>query len=844
MDRVRVWISMSILLVYGSLAMWAQQSADNFVVPPVVRFSGTLSDENGKPSAGVVGVTFYLYRDAQGGSPLWLETQNVNPDKLGRYSVMLGSSSSQGLPANLFTAGEPRWVGVQPQGQAEQPRVMLVSVPYALKSGDAETLGGLPASAFALVSPSGTAGSSPTPLVGGASTPSVFPASTITGGGTAGFLPDFTGAATIGNSAVFQSGASPTAQIGINTSTPTTALDVHGGAAVRGTFSLPPTGVATAAAGKNSQAENLTASAFNSGTSTATTQTFQLKAEPVGNNTTTASGSLNLLFGQGTSAPVETGLRISSKGILTFVTGQTFPGAGTVQSVGSGVGLTGGPITNAGTLSIANAGVTNAMLANASLTIHAGTDLLGGGLVSLGGTTTLNLDTSKVPQLNTANTFTGNQTVNGNISAGAGNISAWNINASNAVTSGDGGYYIGPDLFAWGATQPYDNVLLGFTGNTSLQFGGGGGNTATGFRAFASDTFGYQNTSSGYFALNANTQGNENVADGAQALTLNTVGSNNTAIGHSALYANNTGNYNTAVGYGAFYGNNTGNYNTAIGYQAGALSFPNLTNATAIGANAAVTASNSLVLGSINGVNTATADTNVGIGITAPVARLHVGPANGIGLRVEGPNSQGTGAFAASFGGWGDFNIDAVGIVGGRFSVKETGQVTIGATSPFSILTIGFGLGSPVADGWGVYSSRRWKTNIQTLNGALNKVERLRGVSYDMKDSGKHQIGMIAEEVGAVVPEVVTWEKNGTDAQSVDYSRLTALLIEATKEQQALICQQQKQIHAQEARLKVQQAQIIELTRQVRAVRIALGSGRRIGSGVQTAKADVPPSLR
>jgi len=90
-------------------------------VPPFIRFSGILTDDNGKPSTGIVGVTFYLYRDSQGGSPLWMETQNVQPDKLGHYSIMLGLSSSQGLPADLFTAGEPRWIGVQPQGHQNIP---------------------------------------------------------------------------------------------------------------------------------------------------------------------------------------------------------------------------------------------------------------------------------------------------------------------------------------------------------------------------------------------------------------------------------------------------------------------------------------------------------------------------------------------------------------------------------------------------------------------------------------------------------------------------------------------------------------------------------------------------
>jgi len=84
-------------------------------------------------------------------------------------------------------------------------------------------------------------------------------------------------------------------------------------------------------------------------------------------------------------------------------------------------------------------------------------------------------------------------------------------------------------------------------------------------------------------------------------------------------------------------------------------------------------------------------------------------------------------------------------------------------------------------------SSRRFKTNIQTLTNALDKVQRLRGVSYDRKDDGEHQIGVIAEEVGQVVPEIVSYEANGKDARGVDYTRLTALLIEAVKEQQAKI---------------------------------------------------------
>jgi hypothetical protein len=86
-----------------------------------------------------------------------METQNVTPEANGQYSVILGSTTATGLPDDLFSQQEQRWLGVQVQGEAEQARVLLVSVPYAFKAHEAETLGGLPASAFAKAPPSGAA---------------------------------------------------------------------------------------------------------------------------------------------------------------------------------------------------------------------------------------------------------------------------------------------------------------------------------------------------------------------------------------------------------------------------------------------------------------------------------------------------------------------------------------------------------------------------------------------------------------------------------------------------------------------------------------------------------------
>ena len=201
-------------------------------------------------------------------------------------------------------------------------------------------------------------------------------------------------------------------------------------------------------------------------------------------------------------------------------------------------------------------------------------------------------------------------------------------------------------------------------------------------------------------------------------------------------------------------------------------------------------------------------------------------------MRVEGPAS-GSGN-AISVGGHGDVGIDAYGVPNGRFVVKDNGIVAIGIPNPLiNPFQIKQGLGHALADGWDTYSSRRWKTNIQTLHGALATVEQLRGVSYNLKNSGKHEIGVIAEEVGVVVPEVVSWEENGTAARSVDYGRLTALLIEATKEQQKLIHKQQEQIRAQ-------QAQITRLTSQVKVIQASLTTHGGKGSEVRTVKAKMP----
>jgi hypothetical protein len=190
-------------------------------IPRLVKFEGTLKDNWGQPRTGVIGLTFGVYKDQEDMTPLWLETQNVELDPQGHYTVMLGSTKLEGLPRELFSSFESRWVGVQPMlpNEREQPRVLLVSVPYALRSGDAETLGGKPLSAF-LLAPTNDEVSSGSPLL---SKINVKPR--LAGTGNQNRVAKFVDSSgTLGNSNIYDINGT----IGINTSNPRHQLDVFG----------------------------------------------------------------------------------------------------------------------------------------------------------------------------------------------------------------------------------------------------------------------------------------------------------------------------------------------------------------------------------------------------------------------------------------------------------------------------------------------------------------------------------------------------------------------------------------------------------------------------------------
>lgn len=295
-------------------------------------------------------------------------------------------------------------------------------------------------------------------------------------------------------------------------------------------------------------------------------------------------------------------------------------GTGTVTSVGTGAGLTGGPITAAGTINLA------------------ATQLL----------PTVACASSQVPSWNgsawacaTPNNFSGNVNLQDSANAGVGNITK------------PGGAF----LHNFGANNVFAGVGAGNFTTT------GTSNAAFGFNALKSNAAANNNTAIGAFSLQANTSGAGNSASGAFALNSNTTGVNNSASGAFALRFNTTANNNAALGAFALRFNTTGSNNTAGG--AFALS-TNVTgqNGTAVGAGAlaASTADGNTAVGSFALTNTTTGLSNVAVGWNAAGSNL-TGSANAVvGVGAMGSNTAGdynvvVGAGAMSLGTSGSGNV-------------------------------------------------------------------------------------------------------------------------------------------------------------------------------------------
>ena len=749
MKRCRVVSLIAFCLPLAKLTVAQTPTETESAVPRLVRFSGTVKDLSGAPLTGAAGITFTLYSEQGGGAALWQETQNITADSNGHYTALLGSTTTEGLPADLFNSEQAHWVGVQVQGQAEQPRVLLVSVPYALKASDADTLGGRPASAYLLAGsssglegPAGVARSAQ-PAAVSARTEAVVRPDVVSG--TLGYIPYFDDTSSdLGNSVMYQSGGN----IGIGTTSPGQLLTLQTGATgytflenIYGSVD-PGNGATRLEVGNPVSTLMLTAYGSKAPGILGGAAGVVSLAGPLLVGNTAAGAPLYLYAGNEYTAPQFTLTSTGNVGIGTTTPAANLEVKGNGQVDGN---LT---LTGAGNGIIFPDGTTQTSAIVAGPQGPAGPQGATGPAGPQGATGSPGPVGSPGPP--GPQGPTGPQGPAGLGIHEPGSPSAYNTGigygALNPNTTGSYNTAVGGVALLANTTGAANTA----TGSEALYSNiGGNGNTATGTRALFSNTGGINNTAIGDKALFFNT-GSYNTASGTGALNHNTNQCCNTASGNQALYFNSAGYDNTANGDEALYSNTAGYNNTAIGW--GAL-IDNTTGST------------NIAVGVLSGSNVTTTSNNILIG--------NEGLASDSGaIRIGTADTQ-TSAFIAGIWGATTMSNDAVPVM-----IDSNGN-----------------LGT-------ISSSRRYKEDIQDMGNTSSGLMRLRPVTFRYKKpysdgSQPIQYGLIAEEVAEVYPDLVAHSADG-QIETVKYQVLGPMLLNEVQKQHTTIAAQEELIQAQE----------------------------------------------
>lgn len=335
-------------------------------------------------------------------------------------------------------------------------------------------------------------------------------------------------------------------------------------------------------------------------------------------------------------------------------------------------------------------------------------------------------------------------------------------------------------------------LSIGGTGNLFAGVGAGGVNTGSSNAFFGADAGG------------ANQSGTSNSFFGRLAGSATTSGDENAFFGRSAGNTNTTGSRNTLFGSNSDVG--------AVG----------LTNATAVGNRALVSQSNSLILGSINSVNGATANTNVGIGTTAPINRLTIGQpetpllsaavglfnAGGIFMTVRDTTDDIEGLFGA----------DANGVIIGSMSssvvrvrTNNVNRITIldgfvTVLNDVQLNSVPAGNGTNLCINSGNFvvrcsSSLGFQTNVKDFNSGLDITRKLRPVLFNWKTDGSADMGLVAKEVARVEPLLITKNEKG-EVEGIKYDRVGVVLVSAVNEQQAQIESLENEVKSQAETIK------------------------------------------
>jgi hypothetical protein len=402
-------------------------------------------------------------------------------------------------------------------------------------------------------------------------------------------------------------------------------------------------------------------------------------------------------------------------------------------------------------------------------------------------------------------------------------------------TYGNSNIFIG-DYTGWQNTQGASNVYIGdFSGAynqvgiNNVFVGASSGNHSMGTYDIAIGSHAGSNTDAdsnnifmGYYAGAYNQTGNNNIFVGSESGENNMTGTNNVFIGTNTGTGNESGFDNIFMGPTAGTSNTTGYHNIFLGYQTGTSSttgnFNNLVGT--MSGKYLTTGSFNNYLGDESGRETTIGNFNLFLGdwagrdnvdgsenvyLGADAGLLNVSGSGNVFLGYEaGYNESGSNKLYISNSSvdnmsalmYGEFDNKYLQ-VNGDFALKGSGTYT--------------GL-------WGAYSDRRLKENILNLPGTLEKTLKLRPVSYDWKNpeqakSQGSQIGLIAQEVEELFPEIVKTDSKGL--KSMDYSRLSVILIQAFKEQHQIVTKQQSD-------LEQAQKSIISLTEENKAMKLQL----------------------
>ena len=480
----------TVVYVLGSLVTTFGQSAPagpSVTVPPLIQITGAFQPVDGQPPSAVEIVTLSVYADAAGGLPVWQERQTVAIEKTtGRFILLLGASNPAGIPAEVFASGDAQWMSLlfERAGEREQARVRIASVPYALKASDAETLGGLPASAYLRA---------PTT----ASTESVRETSTLTSAavtegpslaavlpGTTNFLAKYVNASDVGNSAVYETPTAnvPTGAVGIGTTAPLDQLHLRFNNA---------TGAITGLAVQNLGNTTTSYSGmlfYDQFGALGNFQGFNNVTHEYRINNIAAGGSINFMLGSSSK------FRVRNDGDIDV------PGA----------------LRKSGNRFLHNSGSRNTFLGE-------------------------NAGNLTVTGFN--NTATGAGALASN-TTGVGNMASGS-DALSSNTTGDFNTASGAAALQHNTTGE-SNMATGHSAlfsNTDGTY-----NTASGQSALTSNLTGAYNTASGAFSLVSNTAGMYNTASGSEAMYSNTTGGLNVAIGYRAGSNATTGSNNIYLG--------------------------------------------------------------------------------------------------------------------------------------------------------------------------------------------------------------------------------------------------------------------------------------------------------